>query len=109
MYSAIDNALLAAAAFFRDKASCSYNWEAVREADPDVISTRTCGSSGFLGTWKNGWSSADLSAGGGLDGTIKDSGLSLSVVSIVARAHEKFSRAPRLRRMLIFHILIKSA
>ena len=32
--------------------------------------------------------------------------VSLSVMGIVARAREKFFRAPRLRRMLLFHELI---
>ena len=50
IYSAKDNAVLAAAAFLRDIASWSINWKAVREADPDEISTRVRGSSGFLGT-----------------------------------------------------------
>ena len=47
------------------------------------------------------------------DGITNDSGLgtypsmvSLSVMGIVARAHEKFFRAPRLCRMLLFHKLI---
>ena len=74
MYSAMDKALLEAAAFFCDKASCSISCEAVWEADPEEISTRVQGSPGFLGTWKKGWSSADRFAGG-LDGIINDSGL----------------------------------
>ena len=50
------------------------------------------------------------SAGGGLDGTTRDSGLArYSVMGIVARAPKKVFRTPGLSRILGFQSLIKFA